>query len=78
MDVALWIVAGVLAAVFLVASTSKVFVPKEKLARAMGAASQWVEDFSPGALKAIGAVSAPGPSPATSCTADQIRAATKG
>jgi DoxX-like family len=56
MDVALWIVAGVLAVVFLVASTSKMFVPKEKLAGAMGAASQWVEDFSPGALKAIGVV----------------------
>lgn len=56
MDVVLWIVAGVLAVVLLVASTSKVLVPKEKLAGAMGAASKWVEDFSPGALRAIGFV----------------------
>jgi hypothetical protein len=30
-------------------------VPKEKMA-GMGAAARWVEDFSPGALKAIGAL----------------------
>jgi hypothetical protein len=51
---ALWIVAGLLAVVFLV-SSAKLFVPKEKLA-GMGAATRWVEDFSPGALKAIGAL----------------------
>jgi DMSO reductase anchor subunit len=56
MDVALWIVASVLAVVLLVASISKVFVPKEKMAGALGKASEWVEDFSPGALKAIGVV----------------------
>ncbi len=54
MDLALWIVAGLLAAVFLI-SSAKLFVPKEKLA-GMSAASRWVEDFSPGALKAIGAL----------------------
>ena len=54
MNVALWIAAGLLAAVFLV-SSSKLFVPKETMA-GMGAASRWVEDFSPGALRAIGAV----------------------
>ena len=53
MNAALWIVAGLLAAVLLV-SSSKMFVPKEKLASMLGAASRWVEDFSPGALKAIG------------------------
>ncbi len=31
-------------------------MPKEKLAGMGGAASRWVEDFSPGALKAIGAL----------------------
>jgi hypothetical protein len=31
------------------------FVPREKLA-AMGSSAQWVLEFSPGALKAIGAV----------------------
>ncbi len=53
---ALWIVAGILAVVFLVGSGTKVFLPKEKLAGMGGAASRWVEDFSPGALKAIGAL----------------------
>ena len=52
LNLALWIAAGLLAAVLLV-SSAKLFVPKEKMA-AMGAASRWVEDFSPGALKAIG------------------------
>jgi hypothetical protein len=56
LNLALWIVAGILAMVFLVASSTKVFVPKEKLAGMGGAASRWVDDFSPGALKAIGAL----------------------
>jgi hypothetical protein len=54
MELALWIVTALLALVFLVAS-AKLFVPKEKMA-GMSAASRWVEDFSPGALKAIGAL----------------------
>jgi hypothetical protein len=54
LNLSLWIVAGLLAAVFLV-SSAKLFVPKEKMA-GMGAGSRWVEDFSPGALKAIGAL----------------------
>ena len=49
-------IAGILAVVFLVSSSTKLFVPKEKLAGMGGAASRWVEDFSPGALKAIGAL----------------------
>jgi hypothetical protein len=52
MNLALWIVAGVLAAVLLV-STSKIFVPRERIA-SVGAAGEWVMDFSPGALRAIG------------------------
>ncbi len=56
LNVALWIVAGILAVVFLVSSSTKLFVPKEKLAGMGGAASRWVEDFRPGALKAIGAL----------------------
>lgn len=52
MNVALWVVAGLLAVVFLIGS-AKMFVPKEKIA-GMGSAAKWVEDFSPGALKAIG------------------------
>jgi hypothetical protein len=56
MNLALWIAAGLLAAVLLVASISKMVVPKEKMAGMLGAASRWVEDFSPGALKAIAAL----------------------
>ena len=52
MNVALWIAAGVLATVLLI-STSKAFVPREKIAAKGGPAAQWVEDFSPGALRAI-------------------------
>ena len=52
LNVSLWIAAGLLAVVFLV-SSAKLFVPKEKIA-SLGGASRWVEDFSPGALKAIG------------------------
>ncbi len=56
LNLALWIVAGILAVVFLISSSTKLFVPKEKLASIGGAASRWVEDFSPGALKALGAL----------------------
>jgi DoxX-like protein len=52
LNLALWIVAGLLAAVLLV-STSKMFVPREKMA-SVGHAAEWVLDFSPGALRAIG------------------------
>jgi hypothetical protein len=54
LNLALWIVAGLLAAVFLL-SSAKLFVPKEQMA-GMFAAARWVEDFSPGALKALGAL----------------------
>jgi uncharacterized membrane protein YphA (DoxX/SURF4 family) len=52
MNVLLWIVAGVLAAAFLVAGLTKLTQPKKKLAAQMG----WVEDFSPGVIKTIGAL----------------------
>jgi DoxX-like family len=52
LNLALWIAAGLLAAVLLV-STSKMFVPREKIA-AVGHAAEWVLDFSPAALRAIG------------------------
>jgi hypothetical protein len=55
MNLALWIVAGLLAAALLV-STMKMYVPRETLAARGGAAAQWVLDFSPGALRAIGAL----------------------
>ena len=52
MNTALWIVAGLLAPVLLI-STSKMVVPRERIA-AVGHAGEWVLDFSPGALRAIG------------------------
>ena len=53
MNVALWIVTGLLATVLLI-STSKMFVPREKIVAVGGAAAEWVMDFSPGALRTIG------------------------
>jgi uncharacterized membrane protein YphA (DoxX/SURF4 family) len=53
MNVFLWIVAALLAAGFLASGVVKVALPKEKLA-ASGLA--WTEDFSAGAIKAIGAL----------------------
>ncbi|MEV4512097.1 DoxX family protein [Dactylosporangium sp. NPDC049525] len=51
MNIALWIVAGLLAAAFLAGGAVKVALPKERLAAAgMG----FAEDFSGGAVKAIG------------------------
>jgi DoxX-like family len=61
MNVALWAVAGVLAVVFLVSGTIKVFVPQanldallERAGGAAEAAGAWTRDFSPGFLKTIG------------------------
>lgn len=54
MDLALWIVVGVLAAVFLVGGASKLVMPRERIAQFH--AGKWVEDFSPGAVKALGAL----------------------
>jgi hypothetical protein len=53
MNIALWIIAGLMAAVYLVSGFGKLLVPREKMA-AMGDASRWVLDFRPGSLKAIG------------------------
>lgn len=54
MNVVLWIVAGVLAALYLVAGGTKLATPREKLLENpnMG----WTGDFSAGAVKGIGAV----------------------
>lgn len=52
MEIVLWIVAGLLAAVFLAAGLMKITQPKDKLRSSQG----WVEDFSPGAVKTIGVV----------------------
>ena len=55
MNLALWIAAGLLAAAYLVAGGGKVIMPKEKIA-ATSASARWVEDFSDGAVKGIGAL----------------------
>ncbi|NUT18764.1 MAG: DoxX family protein [Hamadaea sp.] len=52
MNTTLWIFAGLLAAILLV-STSKMFIPREKIAAVGGTAAQWVLDFSPTALRTI-------------------------
>ena len=52
MNVVLWIVAGVLASLFLGGGLTKLGRPKEKLAATMA----WVEDFTPGMVKLIGSL----------------------
>ena len=54
MNTALWIIAGLLATVFLVAGSNKLLIPREKLAKAPGGG--WVLDFSAEFVKALGAV----------------------
>jgi hypothetical protein len=54
MNLTLWIVAGLLAAVMLFGSLAKLFVPKEKLAEAP--AGGWTGDASVGFVKTLGAV----------------------
>jgi hypothetical protein len=53
MDVLAWILAGLLAALYLFAGMTKLLQPKEKLAESNMA---WVEDFDGSQVKAIGAV----------------------
>jgi hypothetical protein len=52
MDLALWIAAGLLAAVALVGGVSKTFVPKEKLAATPG--GEWTEDAGAGFVRTLG------------------------
>ena len=54
MNLALWIVAGLLAAAFLLAGSNKLFIPHERLAKAPGAG--WVNDFSAGFVKVLGSI----------------------
>ncbi|MGC5020673.1 DoxX family protein [Micromonospora sp. DT47] len=55
MNLTLWIVAGLLAAAYLFSGGGKLIMPKEKMAT-FGPSAKWVEDFSPGTVKAIGAL----------------------
>jgi hypothetical protein len=54
MNIALWIIAGLLAAVFLIAGANKLFIPQQKLAKAPGGG--WVLDFSGSFVKTLGVV----------------------
>lgn len=54
MNLALWIVACLLAALFLIAGTNKLIIPKDKLAKAPGGG--WVDDFSANFLRTLGVV----------------------
>jgi len=54
MNLALWITAGLLAAIFLLAGTNKLLIPYEKLAKAPGGG--WVNDVSTHFVKVLGAV----------------------
>jgi hypothetical protein len=54
MNLTLWIIASLLAAVYLFAGAGKLLVPKEKLATAPGGG--WLDDFSADAVKGIGAL----------------------
>jgi uncharacterized membrane protein YphA (DoxX/SURF4 family) len=53
-NIALWVVAGLLALVFLGAGFAKLTQPKEKLQANPNMA--WTEDFSPGMIRTIGAL----------------------
>lgn len=55
MNLALWIIAGLLAAAYLIGGGGKLIIPKEKIA-ATTTSARWVEDFSAGSVKAIGAL----------------------
>ena len=55
MNLALWIVTGLLAVAFLASGAGKLIIPKEKLA-SWTSSAEWLEDFSAGSVKAIGAL----------------------
>ena len=54
MNLALWIAAGVLAAVLVIAAVNKLVLPRERLVTAPGGG--WAGDFTPGAIRAIAVV----------------------
>lgn len=54
MNLALWIITGLLAVVFLGSGAAKVVVSKAKLATTPGGG--WVDDFSGGTVRTIGAL----------------------
>ena len=55
MNLTLWIVAGLLAVAYLAGGGGKLIMPKKKIA-AIAPSARWVEYFSTGSVKAIGAL----------------------
>ncbi len=53
MNIALWVIAGLLAAAFLAAGLMKVSQPKEKLS---ASGMKWTDDLGAGSVKLIGAL----------------------
>jgi hypothetical protein len=53
-NIALWIATGLMTAVFLLAGTNKVAIPRAKLMQAPGAG--WVNDFSAAFIKVLGGI----------------------
>ena len=53
MNIALWIIAGLLAAAFLASGVMKLIQPPEKL---VAAGQGWAADLSPGLIKLVGAL----------------------
>lgn len=53
MNLALWIIASVLAAAYLFSGVGKLILTKEKMA-SMSSSAKWVEDFPAGTVKTIG------------------------
>jgi hypothetical protein len=51
-NIALWVIVGLLAAVFLLTGLSKLFIPREELAKSPG--ERWGLDFSAGFVKSLG------------------------
>lgn len=55
MNIALWIVTGVLAVAFAIGGLSQILLTKERY-RAAGPSQHWVDDFDRGHIKAIGTI----------------------
>lgn len=56
MHLALWIVAGVLAAGFIAGAVVKLVTPKDRYAELGHGSQRWAEQFSPGAFKSLGVI----------------------
>jgi hypothetical protein len=54
-NLTLWTVAAALAVAYLFGGGGKVLLPKDKI-RSVGPSARWVDDFSAGAVKTIGAL----------------------